>query len=262
MSKKKKADTMEIKHIGGRISEVKQEERNGVPVGLISGYIATWDLDRGDDQFVKGAFLNSLKEHRKTDRQIRFKDNHGRTVGGYPIATVKEDETGLFGIAEVNLNVQQGKELHSLALQGVIVDFSIGFSVQDFEIKDGIRIISKARVWEGSAVDEPMNTDAVITDVKTDSEPPLEKGGLGIAELEAMSAKEIEKYLRDSGMFSRKASTLITSHYIKGQSDSVGDVQSDSGKGENSLLRELRDLRGVLATSTGEQDGRGNARRN
>lgn len=373
MVKRNKSDTVEIKYIGGLISEVKQEDRNGIPVGLISGYIATWDLDRGDDKFVKGAFLESLKDHRKKNRQIRFKDNHGRTVGGFPIATVKEDEKGLFGIAEVNLDVQQGRELHSLVKQGVISDFSIGFSVRDFEIKDGIRIISKAIVWEGSAVDEPMNVAANITDVKaatafkdlpladrdkpwsssaalgrvrqlTDSEEepsaryknaffwfdrenadefgayklpfadvvdgklvavprgifaaaaamqgarggvdipdadrpsverhinryydkmdlesPFEKGGLGMVELEAMSAKEIERYLRDSGLFSRKASTVITSHYIKGQSDSVGDVQSDSGKSENSLLRELRGLRGVLTTSTGEQDGRGNAQRN
>jgi hypothetical protein len=248
MPKKEKSDTVETKYIGGQISEVKQEERNGVPVGLISGYIATWDLDRGDDQFTKGAFKESIADHKKKNRPIRFKDSHGRTVGGFPIETVKEDSMGLFGIAEVNLDIQQGKELYSLVKQGVISDFSIGFSVRDFEIRDGVRIISKAIVWEGSAVDEPMNVAANITDVKNDADG---KDGLGITELEAMSAKDIEKYLRDSGIFSRKACTVITSHYIKGQSDSVGDDQSDSGESGNPLLEELRGLHGVLTTSTG-----------
>ncbi len=41
--------------------EFKQENRNGVPVGIIEGYIATWDLDRGNgfvkDQFVQAKFI-------------------------------------------------------------------------------------------------------------------------------------------------------------------------------------------------------------
>jgi len=166
--------TIETKQLGGTILEVKVQDRNGVPVGIIKGYIATWDLDRGDwyykDQFVKGAFLKSIREHKKNNnRQIRFKDHHGRTVGGFPIENVKEDEVGLYAEGEVNLEVQQGQELHSLAKQGVIVEFSIGFEIvvcmKDEKTK--IRTITEAKVWEGSAVDEPMNPKAVITEVKS-----------------------------------------------------------------------------------------------
>ncbi len=157
---------IETKQFSGNIVETKEEVRNGVKVGLISGYIATWDIDRWNDQFVKGCFIDSIKEHKAKKRQIRFKDHHGRTVGGYPIEGVKEDERGLFGTAEVNLEVQQGREVFSLAKQGVLVDKSIGFSAIDWEIKDDIRIISKAIVWEGSIVDEPMNEKANITEVK------------------------------------------------------------------------------------------------
>lgn len=157
---------IETKRLGGNIIETKEEVRNGIKVGLITGYIATWDIDRWDDQFVKGAFLDSIADHKKRKRQIRFKDHHRRTVGGYPVDTVKEDDRGLLGTAEVNLEVQQGRELFSLAKQGVIVDKSIGFSAIDWERKDDIRIISKAIIWEGSAVDEPMNTEANIIEVK------------------------------------------------------------------------------------------------
>jgi HK97 family phage prohead protease len=155
--------------------EVKQEERNGIKVGVVAGYIATWDIDRGawgvKDQFVKGAFLESLNEHRAKNRQIRLKDHHGRTVGGFPIDGVFEDERGLFGTGEINLEVQQGREAFALAKQGVLSDFSIGFSTQDDVIRrmEGfdLREISKAIVWEGSIVDEPMNPEAQITEVKT-----------------------------------------------------------------------------------------------
>lgn len=159
---------IETKQFNGKITEVKQIERNGVKIGIIAGYIATWDLDRGNEQFIKGAFAKSLKEHKGKNRQIRFKDHHGRTVGGYPIDQVKEDDTGLFGVAEVNLEVQQGRELHSLARQGVIVDKSIGFTaLEEDTAEDGRRLIKEAIVWEGSGVDEPMNEKANIVEVKT-----------------------------------------------------------------------------------------------
>ena len=162
----------ETKLIGGVVKEVKETERAGVRIGIIEGYIATWDVDRGDiwgvkDQFVKGCFRDSIAEHLKKGRQIRLKDHHGRTVGGFPIDSVREDDRGLFGIGEINLEVQQGFEAYALALQGVLTDFSIGFSVDEFSMDEELRIITKATIWEGSIVDEPMNPEANIVAVKT-----------------------------------------------------------------------------------------------
>jgi len=168
-------DKTEIKYHSGRIVETKEEDRNGQPVGLISGLIATFDIDRGDffgrrDQFVKGAFLKSIAEHKARDnRQIRFKDQHDKTVGGFPIEGVFETEEGLFGTAEVNLNVQRGAEIFALAKQGVLVDFSIGFiPVEQSTDEDlNLRTITEAVIIEGSLVDEPMNIRAVVTSVKS-----------------------------------------------------------------------------------------------
>jgi HK97 family phage prohead protease len=165
----------EIKSFGGNLIEVKQEERNGIPVGIVAGYIATWDLDRGAwgvrDQFIKGAFLESLNDLRARNRSVRLKDHHDRTIGTFPIDGVFEDERGLFGTGEINLEVQQGREAFALAKQGAISDFSIGFAVQEDVIRrmEGfdLREISKAIVFEGSLVDEPMNPEAQITEVKT-----------------------------------------------------------------------------------------------
>ena len=157
----------ETKYIGGNILEAKQVDRNGVPVGIVKGYIATWDIDRGADKFIRGAFRESIEDHREKCRQIRLKDHHGRTIGGFPIDTVKEDDRGLYGEGEINLDVQQGREAFALAKQGVLSDFSIGYIADDYEIVDKIREISKSQVFEGSIVDEPMNILANITEVKT-----------------------------------------------------------------------------------------------
>lgn len=156
----------EMKFIGGHIVEVKQVDRNGVPVGIIKGHIATFDIDRGFDRFAPGAFLESIERHKRDNRPVRLKDHHGRTIGGFPIETVLEDEKGLFGVGEINLEVQQGREAFALAKQGVLSDFSIGFSsIQDAQV-NGIRVITKAELFEGSIVDEPMNPAAKITEVK------------------------------------------------------------------------------------------------
>lgn len=164
---------METKRLGGTITKAHVEERNGVKVGIVEGYGATWDVDRGDfwgvkDQFLRGAFIDSINHHSQRDRQIRLKDHHGRTVGGFPIKNVHEDERGIFIVGEINLEMQQGRDLMSLIRQKVITDFSIGFSIEESNLdeQEELRKISKATIWEFSLVDEPMNEFANVTGFK------------------------------------------------------------------------------------------------
>lgn len=163
---------METKSFGGHVIETKTEDRNGVPVGIIAGHLAAWSPDQGGmfglpDRFHRGAFLESLADHKiRNDRQVRFKNMHHEVIGGFPISTMKEDDIGLFGRGEVNLETQLGREAFSLARQGVLVDFSIGFIATDDKMDKGFREIFKARIMEGSIVDEPLNQDAQVTEVK------------------------------------------------------------------------------------------------
>jgi len=241
---------IEIKQLGGKVVEVKEEQRNGVPVGIIEGYISTWDLDRGDffgmrDQFVKGAFAKSLSEFRLSNRQVRFKDQHRRTVGGFPINTVKEDDTGLFGVGEINLEVQQGKEAYLLAKQGVLSDFSVGFSadVWEFDEDKDIRTIKEATLWEGSIVDEPMNPFANITAVKSFATVVAKEFGKSEEEvmeiirkhrntnirritqddLKNMTERQVEEVLRESGIFSNRLSIMIASKFATVSRDEPDD---------------------------------------
>lgn len=195
---------METKQFGGQVVEVKKIDREGVPVGIVAGYIATWDVDRGMDRFERGAFSESIERHRMAGRPVRLKDHHGRTIGGFPIASVKEDERGLYGEGEINLDVQQGAEAYALAKQGVLSDFSVGYSVADYREENGIRVILKSELFEGSVVDEPMNQAANIVEVKA----------LTVDEVKDWTVRDVEKFLRDAGL-SKSASKALASRFDK-----------------------------------------------
>ncbi|KKK46234.1 hypothetical protein LCGC14_3164200, partial [marine sediment metagenome] len=121
--KRSRVNVTETKVSRHSIIEVKESKRNGVPVGIVAGYLSTWQPDTGGrfgvpDQFVPGAWAESLADHRQRgNRQIRFKDHHGRTIGGFPIETVVEDERGLFAIGEINLTVDEAKEITTRELE-------------------------------------------------------------------------------------------------------------------------------------------------
>ena len=244
MSKK-----IETKELGGVVLEVKQEDRNGVPVGILAGYAATWDVDRGDwmgvkDQFVKGAFLESLMEHVMKKRQIRFKDHHGRTVGGAPMEFVKEDDRGLYVVAEVNLEVQQGRELYALAKQGVIVDFSIGFSVVDSEMDGDLRTITKATVWEFSGVDEPCNPHAQITQVKDSEGNDVDY--FNTEAIQDWTERDAEKALREGAKFSKNAAKALLSILPKAAEAAAAELAEQEQKdAEQKLMEEaIAELKG------------------
>ena len=161
---------LEIKRLWGKIEpEFKELTLEGdVKVGVIDVYIATWQVDEGRDQFLKGAFKAAIAEHRlRGNRQVRMKSDHDILIGGFPIDTVVEDKRGLRATGHLNLDNELGRKLWSLIKQKVLVDMSVGYTAVDWEIKDGIRVIKVARLWEGSVVDEPMNRGANILSFKS-----------------------------------------------------------------------------------------------
>lgn len=197
----------EIQHkLNNEHFEAKQQiDRNGVPVGIVEGYIATFDRDRTLDKFDPNAFNESIKRYRRRKRNINLKDMHGRTIGQFPINQIKVDEKGLFGVGEINLELQQGQEAYSLARQGVYSNFSIGFRTLEakfVQLGDNLgRDIDVAEIVEGSLVDDPANFDAEVTEVKKFTMDDVH---------EHKSLKDIEQTLSVAG-FSEKASKTIIS---------------------------------------------------
>lgn len=264
----------ESKYIGGSINTkaIKVIQRNGVPVGIFEAYIATFDIDEPDffgerDRFRKGAFLESLADHRDRDnRQIRLKDLHDRVVGGFPIETAKEDDIGLFAIGEINLDVQQGAEMFALMRQGVLVDMSIGFKAIEVDVDNDLKLrtIEKATVFEGSVVDEPRNQkakivslkkldmdaagkclrddcqledkdiDQILASLKGMIEDDPSKSSIELVDVQGLeSLKQVETVLKKSG-FSRNAANALISKIKEFKSSDQGDLGNGTDDSDQS----------------------------
>lgn len=152
---------------GGRVIETKAEERDGIPVGIVKGHLATFDIDFGMDRFRPGAFKDSLAAYKVGNRPIRLRDEHSELIGGFPISKAFEDDKGLYVEGEINLNVQRGAEIYALARQGILSDLSIGFVSRRQTMNGPVRDILQADINEGSIVADPMNSKANITEVKS-----------------------------------------------------------------------------------------------
>ncbi len=156
--------------------ETKEEVINGMRIGIVEGYASTFgNLDRDFDVVVAGAFDRTLKEHRDRDeRQVRIYYNHSPmdVIGGAPLEFIKADDKGLFIRAMINLEVKRGQDAYALAKQGVLCDFSIGYSVKGWHRGEGptdgnVTYLTDLTLWEVSLVNEPANMEARVTAVKS-----------------------------------------------------------------------------------------------
>jgi HK97 family phage prohead protease len=233
---------------GGTVtSETKTITRNGSDFGLVEGYIASFKTEDVPfpDKFERGAFLDSIEEHRQRDaRPIRLNFQHNRSpIGGFPIHSVFEDDRGLFGVAEINLDNQLGREVYSLAKQGVLRDFSIGFIPEEWTIVDDTRLITKARIMEGSIVDEPMNPDAQIVNVKNADQADF----FGAKDVAVWTDRDLEAALVSTKQFSRSAVKALVGRLREVDPEEikktieVAPVDTDaSGELLSELLAELK----------------------
>lgn len=146
--------------------DLKASEES-LETGVFEGYASVFNnVDRVGDMVVKGAFKKTIEDNNGI---IKLQYNHKDTIG---IATIEEDDKGLKVKAAINLEVQRGREVHSLIKQGAIEKMSFAYDVLEEEkaLKDGKQIfkLKELRVYEVSAVDFPANEAAEITAVKAD----------------------------------------------------------------------------------------------
>lgn len=173
MSSEIRNQTKEFKDLPFKITEVHEEKSHHNKesnIGIVKGLASTFgNVDRGNDRIMKGAFGKSIDRYKGNSRPIKmfYQHNSHDIIGGFPSSEIKETDKGLEVTGHINLDVQKGREAYALAKQGVLTDFSIGYTVGDYAIKeDGIRDLKEIELWEISLVGEPMNQLARVTDVK------------------------------------------------------------------------------------------------
>ena len=151
--------------------ELKDADSNG----MIRGFASTFgNIDLGNDVVDKGAFKKSIRES-KGLWPILADHDPAKQIGWNLRA--EEDDKGLYVEGKLDLNVQAAREKYSLAKSayelGARMGLSIGYMVVKAEPdreKPIIRRIKEVKLFEYSLVTFPMNTEAMITNVKSDTD--------------------------------------------------------------------------------------------
>ncbi len=236
--------TMEYKIFTFAISETKSNIYDGKCIGTIKGYASTYgNVDRSNDVIMEGAFDDSIQNYKTNNRMLKVYYQHNTMdmpIGGIKPENINSDKAGLPVVMDINTKVQRGNDVYELAKQGVLSDMSIGFTVDDYDYaKDGVRCLKKLNLWEVSIVGEPANSQAKVTEVKSDRKHKF----YTITDLQNIVTKrDYEDVLRESGAFSKEAATFLAAHFIekaRSESETLSDITSNG-------LTHLNELKNLL----------------
>lgn len=197
--------------------------------GTVEGYGSVFGVrDNYDDVIAKGAFIQSLKDHKAagTMPAMLWQHDADKPIGIW--TEMVEDEKGLRIKGQLAMETVKGKEAHALLKMGAINGLSIGFMSKQwaYDRETEVRTLTAIDLWEVSLVTFPANEKARVTNVKSADE--------------MATPKDAEKALRDAG-FSKSDATAFVSRVMR-----MGEVRSDSAnstavamKAADRLLRSL-----------------------
>ena len=197
--------------------------------GTVEGYGSVFGVrDNYDDVIAKGAFVQSLKDHKAagTMPAMLWQHDADKPIGVW--TEMVEDEKGLRIKGQLAMETVKGKEAHALLKMGALNGLSIGFMSKEwaYDRDAEVRTLTAIDLWEVSLVTFPANEKARVTNVKSADE--------------MATPKDAEKALRDAG-FSKSDATAFVSRVMR-----MGEVRSDSAnstavamKAADRLLRSL-----------------------
>jgi len=197
--------------------------------GTVEGYGSVFGVrDNYDDVISKGAFVQSLKDHKAagTMPAMLWQHDADKPIGVW--TEMVEDEKGLRIKGQLAMETVKGKEAHALLKMGALNGLSIGFMSKEwaYDRETEVRTLTAIDLWEVSLVTFPANEKARVTNVKSADE--------------MATPKDAEKALRDAG-FSKSDATAFVSRVMR-----MGEVRSDSAnstavamKAADRLLRSL-----------------------
>lgn len=179
--------------------------------GTVEGYGSVFGVrDNYDDVIEKGAFIQSLKDHKAagTMPAMLWQHDADKPIGVW--TEMVEDEKGLRIKGQLAMETVKGKEAHALLKMGALNGLSIGFMSKEwaYDRDTEVRTLTAIDLWEVSLVTFPANEKARVTNVKSADE--------------LQAPKDAEKVLRDAG-FSKSDATAFVSRVMR-----MGEVRRDS----------------------------------
>lgn len=142
------------------------ELKNTTEAGSFSGYASVFRIpDRQGDVIEPGAFAESLQK-RAGEIRLLWQHDPAEPIGIFH--TIREDAVGLYVEGRILLDVQRGKEAHSLLKSGALEGLSIGYTPVRFrhDPATGHRMIEALDLWEISLVTFPANPEAGVRRIK------------------------------------------------------------------------------------------------
>lgn len=224
------------------------EKSESEETGRITGYASVFGVKDSYDEIVEaGAFDGIINDIKNAVASMPLMLGNHEHYSGCPIGiwdSLEVDSKGLKISGIINTDIQLGKEIYSSLkfAKDNNSSSSMGLSIGYYPDWDKYvvdkeyigHIFSVKKLPEVSIVNFPANTQAVVTDIKRDCL---------IEEIKKLSnIRELERFLRDSGNFSKKeAETLISvsSTLINSKCDTSEDVDIN---GYMSLLNRLNQI--------------------
>lgn len=224
------------------------EKSESEETGRITGYASVFGIKDSYDEIVEaGAFDGIINDIKNAVATMPLMLGNHEHYSGCPIGiwdSLEVDSKGLKISGIINTEIQLGKEIYSSLkfAKDNNSSSSMGLSIGYYPDWDKYvvdkeyigHIFSVKKLPEVSIVNFPANTQAVVTDIKRDCL---------IEEIKKLSnIRELERFLRDSGNFSKKeAETLISvsSTLINSKCDTSEEIDIN---GYMSLLNRLNQI--------------------
>lgn len=202
------------KHLNFKAQDVTEK---GSFVGIAN---ATGVLDHHHEIVDPGAFQKTIATHKRNKTMPALLWQH---FSDQPIGIIKditETSVGLEMEAQLLIDdIDKAREAHALlkhnALNGLSIGFMVGRDALEFDKETEITHIKEVDLMEVSVVTFPSNTQSFVTDVKN---------------REDWTIREFERFLRDSGRFSRSEAMGIAKYGYDGLVDPEFDLAEKLNK--------------------------------
>lgn len=200
--------------------------------GTFSGYASVFDnLDNAFDVVQKGAFTKTLADHAGAV-PILWNHNPNEPLGFGVKA--QEDTKGLLVEGQLNLEIQKGKELHSMAKMalkaGRAIGLSIGYIATEYKYDgDYVRFLEEVDLVEYSLTLFPCNEKATLTSVKS----VIEKDD---ADEISKKKRDIEHSLKRAGCSKTESKAAVSAIFGR---DAEGEAET---KATRNVVKSLESL--------------------
>lgn len=171
--------------------------------GAFTGYGSVFGvLDSKNDIIMPGAYAEVIKSGARVPVYV----NHGWLRGEIPVGAwndLKEDDRGLFGAAELVMQMPSAVNAYWGMKSGLVTGLSVAIipdSKATERRSDGARVIHRVKAMkEISIVTDPANGESRVVDVKFRDE------------LDAVeTVRDFERLLRDVGAFDQASAKMLT----------------------------------------------------